>query len=199
MIPKPRVRYCLPARRCGRRAVAQLGSAPDWGSGGRRFKSCQPDRDEGRFSWVKSQVNRPSCFFGHCYASDPSGGFWGPLGGRIPQHRRGDPPASGTGEQASHRVGIRAEIRDAGGELTDTQKQYNAQVSAIRAPVERAIANIKAWRVLHTDYRRPLASSSIRSAREIPCCGADLSHLKIIPGRCSGHVASGRCAGGCDR
>src|SRR5215469_7771260 len=27
-----------------RRAVAQLGSAPDWGSGGRRFKSCQPDR-----------------------------------------------------------------------------------------------------------------------------------------------------------
>ena len=26
------------------RAVAQLGSAPDWGSGGRRFKSCQPDR-----------------------------------------------------------------------------------------------------------------------------------------------------------
>ena len=27
----------------GTRAVAQLGSAPDWGSGGRRFKSCQPD------------------------------------------------------------------------------------------------------------------------------------------------------------
>ena len=28
----------------GRRAVAQLGSALDWGSRGRRFKSCQPDR-----------------------------------------------------------------------------------------------------------------------------------------------------------
>src|SRR3546814_16393609 len=26
------------------RAVAQLGSAPYWGSGGRRFKSCQLDR-----------------------------------------------------------------------------------------------------------------------------------------------------------
>ena len=26
------------------RAVAQLGSALDWGSRGRRFKSCQPDR-----------------------------------------------------------------------------------------------------------------------------------------------------------
>ena len=28
------------------RAVAQLGSALDWGSRGRRFKSCQPDRCE---------------------------------------------------------------------------------------------------------------------------------------------------------
>lgn len=27
----------------GQRAVAQLGSALDWGSRGRRFKSCQPD------------------------------------------------------------------------------------------------------------------------------------------------------------
>ena len=27
----------------GRRAVAQLGSAPVWGTGGRRFKSCLPD------------------------------------------------------------------------------------------------------------------------------------------------------------
>lgn len=43
-----------------------------------------------------------------------------------------------------------------GGELTDEQKRYNAQISAIRAPVERAIANIKTWRILHTDYRRPL-------------------------------------------
>src|SRR5690606_8740408 len=29
--------------RCMPRAVAQLGSALDWGSRGRRFKSCQPD------------------------------------------------------------------------------------------------------------------------------------------------------------
>jgi hypothetical protein len=27
----------------GERAVAQFGSALDWGSSGRRFKSCQPD------------------------------------------------------------------------------------------------------------------------------------------------------------
>ena len=28
----------------GDRAVAQLGSAPVWGTGGRRFKSCLPDQ-----------------------------------------------------------------------------------------------------------------------------------------------------------
>ncbi len=33
-----------------RRAVAQLGSALDWGSRGRRFKSCQPDRWPG--AWM---------------------------------------------------------------------------------------------------------------------------------------------------
>ena len=26
----------------------------------------------------------------------------------------------------------------------------------VRAPVERAIAHLKSWRILHTDYRRPL-------------------------------------------
>ena len=32
-------------RETGQRAVAQLGSALDWGSRGRRFKSCQPDHE----------------------------------------------------------------------------------------------------------------------------------------------------------
>ena len=31
------------------RAVAQLGSALDWGSRGRRFKSCQPDQKSSEF------------------------------------------------------------------------------------------------------------------------------------------------------
>ena len=34
---------CPSCQRWRRRAVAQLGSALDWGSRGRRFKSCQPD------------------------------------------------------------------------------------------------------------------------------------------------------------
>jgi transposase len=36
------------------------------------------------------------------------------------------------------------------------EKEFNAEVSRLRAPVERAIAHLKSWRILHTDYRRPL-------------------------------------------
>jgi transposase len=42
------------------------------------------------------------------------------------------------------------------GELHDSDKAFNAQVNTIRSVVERAIANLKTWRILHTDYRRPL-------------------------------------------
>jgi hypothetical protein len=42
-----------------------------------------------------------------------------------------------------------------GGELLPWQKEFNATVNSLRAPVERAIANVKTWRILHTDYRRP--------------------------------------------
>ena len=43
-----------------------------------------------------------------------------------------------------------------GGELSIGDKRENANLSRLRAPVERAIAHIKSWRILHTDYRRPL-------------------------------------------
>jgi hypothetical protein len=42
-----------------------------------------------------------------------------------------------------------------GGELTQSDKEYNAQVSSLRAPVERFVAHFKSWRIFHTDYRRP--------------------------------------------
>jgi hypothetical protein len=53
-----------------------------------------------------------------------------------------------------------------GGELSATDKQENANISRLRAPVERAIAHLKAWRILHTDYRRPLRTyrTSFRAA-----------------------------------
>jgi len=42
--------------------------------------------------------------------------------------------------------------------LLDWEKAWNRQVSSFRAPVERAIADLKAWRALFTDYRRPLGT-----------------------------------------
>ena len=43
-----------------------------------------------------------------------------------------------------------------GGELSAEEKEFNSTVNRIRYVVERAIANIKTWRILHTDYRRPI-------------------------------------------
>ena len=41
------------------RVVAQFGSALDWGSRGRRFKSCQPDQ----IIRAGQKVNSLACFF----------------------------------------------------------------------------------------------------------------------------------------
>ena len=45
-----------------------------------------------------------------------------------------------------------------GGELCVGDKESNKHISGLRAPIERAIAHIKSWRILHTDYRRPLST-----------------------------------------
>jgi hypothetical protein len=52
--------------------------------------------------------------------------------------------------------------------LLDWEKDWNRQVSSFRAPVERAIANLTAWRALFTDYRRPLGTFETSSVRRIP-------------------------------
>jgi hypothetical protein len=51
-------------------------------------------------------------------------------------------------------------------ELYMSEHDYNNQISSLRAPVERAVANLKTWRILFTDYRRPLKTftSSFRAA-----------------------------------
>jgi hypothetical protein len=42
-----------------------------------------------------------------------------------------------------------------GGELSVRDKEENKNVSSLRAPVERLVAHFKAWRIFHSDYRRP--------------------------------------------
>ncbi len=53
-----------------------------------------------------------------------------------------------------------------GRELYMREHDYNNQVSSLRAPVERAVADLKTWRILFTDYRRPLRTflTSFRAA-----------------------------------
>ena len=41
---------------------------------------------------------------------------------------------------------------------TEEEKRFNKSVNAIRYMIERVIANLKTWRILHTDYRRPFAT-----------------------------------------
>jgi hypothetical protein len=43
-------------------------------------------------------------------------------------------------------------------DLLDWEKEFNSAVNRIRYVVERAIANFKTWRIMHTDYRRPLST-----------------------------------------
>jgi len=41
-------------------------------------------------------------------------------------------------------------------DLLDWEKEFNRQINKIRYVIEQVIAHFKNWRILHTDYRRPL-------------------------------------------
>ena len=46
------------------------------------------------------------------------------------------------------------------GELSEAAKEANKSINRIRQVVERTIAHIKSWKILHTDYRHPCTHSS---------------------------------------
>ena len=68
------------------------------------------------------------------------------------------------------------------------EHDYNNQISSLRAPIERAVANLKTWRILFTDYRRPLKTFlSSYSQRRIdasvtPCFARYLWSDSILSG-----------------
>jgi hypothetical protein len=41
-------------------------------------------------------------------------------------------------------------------DLLDWEKEFNTQVNKIRWVIEQVIAHLKTWRILDTDYRRPI-------------------------------------------
>lgn len=64
-----------------------------------------------------------------------------------------------------------------GRELYMREHDYNNQISSCRAPVERAVATLKTWRILFTDYRRPLETFCPHSRLPSACTSSRrLSH-----------------------
>jgi hypothetical protein len=45
-----------------------------------------------------------------------------------------------------------------GGTLSKRDKESNAEISALRAAIERVVSHFKNWRIFHTDYRRPYST-----------------------------------------
>lgn len=45
-------------------------------------------------------------------------------------------------------------------DLLDWEKEFSTAVNKVRYVIEQVIANFKAWRIMHTDYRRPLSTFS---------------------------------------
>jgi hypothetical protein len=43
-------------------------------------------------------------------------------------------------------------------DLLDWEKEFNTQINKIRWIIEQTIAQFKTWHIMHTDYRRPLAT-----------------------------------------
>jgi hypothetical protein len=68
-------------------------------------------------------------------------------------------PGSWIGDKGYIGSGMITPIRKpAHRDLLDWEKEFNTAVNKIRYVVERAIANFKTWKIMHTDYRRPLAT-----------------------------------------
>jgi hypothetical protein len=68
-------------------------------------------------------------------------------------------PANWMGDKGYIGKGMITPIRKpACRKLLDWEIEFNRDVNRIRYLIERTIANFKTWRILHTDYRRPLAT-----------------------------------------
>jgi hypothetical protein len=67
----------------------------------------------------------------------------------TPQNWTGDKGYAGTGM-------ITPRKKPVNGELLDWEKTFNTAINKERAVIERLIAHFKSWRIMHTDYRRPL-------------------------------------------
>ncbi len=68
-------------------------------------------------------------------------------------------PADWMGDKGYLGAGMLTPIRKPPGRPQEQwEKDFNKSVNKIRYVIERTIAHVKNWRILHTDYRRPYAT-----------------------------------------
>ncbi|WP_416210357.1 transposase family protein [Frankia sp. Cr1] len=91
-----------------------------------------------------SRVSRRRDAFGCLQARRPCLGHRGEVA--LSPRRRGYQGCSGM---------VTPRKRPPEGERSEMDKKCNAELSALRAPVERVVAQFKSWRILHTDCRCP--------------------------------------------
>jgi hypothetical protein len=99
---------------------------------------------DGEAAWISDPIEGSRHDF-YCLAES------GVLSGVDPSRWIGDKGYVGSGMITPIR-------KPAHRDLLDWEKKFNTAVNKIRYVVERAIANFKTWRIMHTDYRRPLAT-----------------------------------------
>ena len=97
---------------------------------------------EGQLAWVSDPINGAR-HDSHCLAES------GVLDGHDPRNWAGDKGYIGKDMITPFRKPVDRE-------LLDWEKEFNTGVNKIRYVIERVIANFKTWRIMHTDYRRPL-------------------------------------------
>ncbi len=69
----------------------------------------------------------------------------------------GHDPGNWVGDKGYLGNGMITPIRKpANRDLLDWEKKFNTGVNKIRYVIERVVANFKTWRIMHTDYRRPI-------------------------------------------
>jgi hypothetical protein len=121
------------------RANPELRSGKHKATGMKVLLACTPG---GRLAWISDPVDGKHH---DIYILRESG----VLDGIDPSAWCGDGGFSGTGMVIPLR-------KPYGGEFEDWEKEYNKSIAQVRWVIEQTIANFKTWRIMHTDYRRPL-------------------------------------------
>jgi len=75
-------------------------------------------------------------------------------GSRVPWDPPGGLGAGGKAERVTYSFGSSSDRHS----RRAAPKTFNSAINSIRAVIERIIAHLKNWRILHTDYRRPIDS-----------------------------------------